>query len=116
MQLGENGLFVVRVYNLMEFSAWGSVPIVATVLLPMLLLGSRTKAIREAGILVILAANMISYVHSFNIARAWLNTIGGLPIEYHIGAIVFPIGILIILLLAKVTEIRIERCYHRMLF
>lgn len=92
IETGEIGTLVVRGYNLMEFSAWGCIPIIAPLLIILLHL-CRSKAIREAGVLLLLAGNAICYVHSFNAAKTWLTEISGSGIVYHPGAMLYPLAL-----------------------
>lgn len=42
---GESAIFVVNGYNLMEFSAWGCVSMISTLLIPVILFGKQSKAV-----------------------------------------------------------------------
>ena len=55
---GESGTLVVRGYNLMEFSAWGCIPMIAPLLMAALLL-CWSELVREAGLLSLFAGNLV---------------------------------------------------------
>ena len=103
---GYRDIFYVHGYNLMEFSAWGCVPLFATLLIPVILYGSQARAIKELELILLFSGNMICYVHSFNAARAWLLSIGGSPISFYPGVLLYPCCFVLLLILGKLLESR----------
>lgn len=97
----ESCTLVIHGYNLLEFSALGCVPMLAPLLIPVILFDHQSKATQEVELMLLLLANMTCYVHSFNAAKAWLTATGVSMISYHPGALLIPLGF--ILLLALVT-------------
>lgn len=63
---------IVRGFNLVEFSALGSVCLFSPLLVPGILLGSQSRAAQEVEIMCLLLGNIVCYSHSFNAARVWL--------------------------------------------
>ena len=108
---GENCTLLVRGYNLMEFSAWGCVPLFAQFLIPMILFDWQIKTERGARLVFLFAGNMICYVHSLNAARTWLNTLGGSLVTYHPGVFLCPVAFAITLMLPKILEDAMYRKY-----
>ena len=102
---GESGTIFVRGYNLMEFSALGCVPLFAPLFIPAITLGSQTKAAKEMELLILFAANMVCYVHGFNAARIWLDSLGGSPLTFYPGMLLIPLVLLMLLGLAKIFEL-----------
>lgn len=96
---GESYKLIVRGYNLMEFSAWGCVPIIAPALIPVIVFGHQTKAAKELELMILFSAHIVCSVHSFNLARAWLYDIGGAPVYHHYGMILYSMGFIILLFL-----------------
>lgn len=99
---GESCALLVRGYNLMEFSAWGCVPLLAPLLIPVVVLGGQTLAVQETELLLLPVGNMVCYVHSLNAARTWLNSLGGSLITYHLGIFLIPVAFLMILMFPKI--------------
>ena len=93
---GEICTLFVRGYNLMEFSAWSCVPLLAPLLIPMVLFGTQTKAAKEIEFLILFIGNMICYVHSVNAARAWLTSLGDTLITYYPGMFLTPFAFVVI--------------------
>ena len=92
--------FYIEVYNLIEFSAWGCVPLFAPLLIPVILYGSQTKDAKELELIFLFSANMICYVHSFNAARTWLDTISDSLILYYPGRALYPLGFMVLCIVA----------------
>ena len=89
---GESCTLFVRGYNLMEFSALGCVPLFAPLFIPAITLGSQTKAAKETMLLILFAANMICYVHGFNAARIWFDSLGGSLLTFYPGMLLIPLA------------------------
>ena len=89
----------------MEFSALGVIPLFASLLIPIVVLGQHSRTAKELVLLTLFTVNTISYVHAFNAARAWLNTVGDSLITYHPWAFLFPLGFITVLALAKILDI-----------
>lgn len=101
----ESCTLFVNGYNLMSFSAWGCVPMLATLLIPFILFGKQSGKVQEAELLFLVIANAVCYVHSFNAAREWLRSVGDSMINYHYGAVIYPLGFIGVLLLVKCFEL-----------
>ena len=101
---GESCTLFVRGYNLVEFSALGCVPLFAPLFIPAILFGSQPKAAKEMMLLILFAANMVCYVHGFNAARIWLDSLGGSLLTFYPGMLLIPFAFSMILVLSKVFE------------
>ena len=108
---GESCTLFVRGYNLMEFSALGCVPLFAPLFIPAITLGSQTKAAKEMMLLILFAANMVCYVHDFNAARIWIDSLGGSPLTFYPGMLLIPVAFSTILGFYKVFELLARRNY-----
>lgn len=102
---GESATFILNGYNLMEFSVWGCVPIISTLLIPVILFGKQSKAAQEAELLLLFIANAVCYVHSFNAAKEWLRSVGDTMIDFHYGMMFYPLGFIGVMLLIKCFEL-----------
>lgn len=101
----ESGTFVIRGFNLMEFSAWGVVPVIAPLLIPVILLGHQSKAAQEIELMALLVGNTVAYVHGFNAARAWIDEIDGRITIYHPCVIVLQIVFVFMLMVFGVISV-----------
>lgn len=104
----ESGTLVVKGINLMEFSAWGIIPLFADLLVPFIVFGRQSDRVKETELILLFIANTVSYVHSFNAARTWLAEVGSSVISHHLGVYIFPLGCLAILLLSKAAGVLYE--------
>ena len=95
---GESCDLIVRGFNLVEFSALGSVCLFAPLLVPGILLGSQSRAAQEVEIMCLLLGNILCYSHSFNIARAWLAENGSSLITYHPNMLWYPAAFIAVLI------------------
>ena len=59
---GEACELMVRGYNLMEFSAWGTIPIFTAVFVLAILFSCQSKAAKQAELLLLLAVNCVCYI------------------------------------------------------
>ena len=89
---------IVRGFNLMEFSAWGSVCLFAPLLIPGILLGGQSRAAQEVEIICLLLVNIVCYSHSFNAARAWLAENSTTLITYHPNMLWYPSAFIAVLI------------------
>ena len=89
---------IVRGFNLMEFSALGSVCLFAPLLVPGILFGSQSHAAQELEIMCLLLGNIVCYSHSFNAARAWLAENSTSLITYHPNMLWYPSAFIAILI------------------
>ena len=64
---------MIRGFNLMEFSPFGCVPLLAPMLIVFVACGSQTQAVKESAIILFTVGNLICYTQAFNIAREWLS-------------------------------------------
>ena len=94
MQLsgGESGKIVIYGYDLMEFSAWGCLPLLTPLLLTVILFGTQTRIAQEIELSVLFIGNILCCVHSYNTAQAWLMSLGENLIQFHTGIILYPLG------------------------
>lgn len=88
----EDAKFVIRVFNLPEFSPWGAIPVFAVLLLLGIALSSQHQAEKEKEVLLLSLANVIAYVHSITNARAWLDSFEGAFVLTHPWLFIFPVG------------------------
>lgn len=105
----ERFTIVIRGYNLVEFSAWGCVPILAPLIVPCILLGGQARAAQEAELIVLLLGNAVCYVHGFNTAREWLSLNSDSLIMCHPGMILYPFTFVVVLVLGKIFEVVSKR-------
>ena len=103
---GEACELMVRGYNLMEFSAWGTIPIFTAVFVLAILFSCQSKAAKQAELLLLLAVNCVCYVTSIMAARAWLEGVSSSFVVTHFGMITFPLGTMALILSAMVYSKR----------
>ena len=101
----ESCTLYVRGFNLMEFSAWGVIPVFATFLIPIIALGHQSREMKEILFLTLFTVNAVSYARSINAARTWLYEVGDSLIAYYPCGILFPLGFIIVLALAKILDV-----------
>lgn len=104
---GEACELMVRGYNLMEFSPWGTIPIFTAVFVLAILFSCQSKATKQAELLLLLVANCVCYVTSIMAARAWLESVSSSFIFTHFGMITFPLGTMAMILSAMVYSKRV---------
>ena len=107
----ESGTFIIRGFNLTEFSALGVIPMIAPLLIPIILLGHQSKAAKEIELMALLVGNTVAYVHGFNATRAWIDEIGGRIATYHPGIIILPIVLMFVLMLSWVIGALVDGNY-----
>ena len=88
---GESATFFIRLYNLMEFSPWGIVPLMAMFLIPMIIFSIRNNDSKAVMMILLLVGNLVSYVYSMQAAWSWLGSVGTSRISYHFGMFLYPI-------------------------
>jgi len=93
---------IVRGFNLMEFSAWGSVCLFAPLLIPGILLGSQSRPAQELEIMCLLLGNVVCYSHSFNAARAWLAENSSSLITYYPNMLWYPAAFIAVLIFGRI--------------
>lgn len=101
---GESCTLFVRGYNLTEFSAWGCIPLLAPLFIPMILIGHQPKAAKELMLIALFIGNMVCYTFSIHVAQAWLTSLGGSRVTFHPGTLVIPFAFAILLVLAKIFD------------
>ncbi len=89
---GEWGEITIRGYDLLEVSAWGCLPLLTLLLLPVILFGNQSKAVQEAELLLLLSSNVLSCVHSCNAAQIWLTNLEDGLVRYYAGHTLYPLG------------------------
>lgn len=104
---GEACELMVRGYNLMEFSAWGTIPIFTAVFVLAILFSCQSKDAKQVELILLLVANCVCYVTSIMAARAWLEGVSSSFIFTHFGMITFPFGTMALLLSAMVFSKRV---------
>ena len=82
---GESATFVIRLHNLMEFSPWGIVPLMAMVLIPKIMFSIRGNDTKAVVMILWLVGNLVSYVHSMQAACIWLESVGTSRVSYQLG-------------------------------
>ena len=88
---GESATFFIRLYNLMEFSPWGLVPLMSMILIPMIIFSIRNNDMKAVMMILLLVGNLVSYVHSMQAAWRWLESVGTSRISYHFGMFLYSI-------------------------
>jgi len=87
----ESCTFIVRGFNLIEFSPWGAIPISAILVVLGIFLSCQSKASKHAEILLLLTINLVCYAESVRCARIWLEGIGSEQVTCHAGLILLPL-------------------------
>ena len=103
---GEVYTSVIRGYNLLEFSTFGIVILIAPMLVLTILYGCQSKAAKELELVVLLLGNNVCYIHSIHNAWRWLNEIGAALIEVKTAMLLYPI-VFIVLCISAI----IRNCY-----
>ena len=103
---GEASELMVRGYNLMEFSAWGTIPVFTAVFVLAILFSCQSKAAKQAELILFLVANCVCYVTSIMAARVWLESVSSSFIFTHFGMITFPLGTMALILSAMIYSKR----------
>lgn len=103
--VGESCTFVIRGYNLLEFSAWACVPLFAPLVILAISFSHQSVYAKDTLFLFLALSNLICYVHSVNTAKAWLMSIENSPIKYQLYLFVLPIGVELILILSIISNI-----------
>ena len=98
---------MVRGYNLMEFSPWGTIPIFTALFVIAILFSCQSKAAKQAELLLLLAAVCVCYVTSIMASRAWLESVSSSFVFTHFGMITFPLGTMALILSAMVYSKRV---------
>ena len=95
--VGESCTFIIRGYNLLEFSAWACVPLFAPLVIIAISFSRQSDSAKDAQLIILSLANLICYVHSVNAAKEWLMAIENSTITPHFYLFVLPIvsGLLI---------------------
>ena len=86
----ERGTLIVRGFNLMEFSWLGVLPL----LVPVLALVFEKKHLQ----LMSLGIATLGYATSFCLARYWLQTVGDKAVIFYLGALIYPLAIVMVVL------------------
>ena len=93
----ESCILIIRGFNLMEFSSWGSVCLFAPLLVPGILFGSQSQMAQELEIMCLLLGNIVCYSHSFNAARTWLAENSTSLFTYHPNTLWYPAAFVAVL-------------------
>lgn len=101
---GEAYTCVIRGYNLLEFSAFGIVVLIAPVLVPIILYRCQSKAAKELELMVLLLGNSICYTHSGHNVWRWLNEIGVTFIEVKAAMVLYPITFITLCIVAIIQN------------
>jgi len=96
--------FIVRSCNLIEFSPWGVLPLMAPLLVPCILFGRQSQTVKEAEVLILLTAGMISYVHCFSLAADFLREIGASMLTRYPGAVLYPVSLVGMFLFTQMSD------------
>ena len=98
----ENCTLLVRGYNLLEFSPWGTIPVFTVLYVLAILFSCQSKATKHAELLLLLVANCVCYAISVMEARAWLDNVGSSFVFTHFGMFIFPLGVMALILIAMI--------------
>ncbi len=96
----ESCTLIIRGYNLIEFSAWGIISVLSPIVVFAIVLGHQTTSGKETKLLLLGMASMVSYAHSVTAGREWLVSVGGSLIDYQVGMLLYPIGLLVLFAIA----------------
>ena len=96
----ESGVLTIRGYNLLSMSAWAAIPVFSPIAVLVIVLGHQTKGGKEMEMLLLGMASMVSYVHSVLVSREWLVSVGGSLVDYQVGMLLYPLGLLVLLAIA----------------
>ena len=96
---GETCTLIIHGYNLMEFSPWGVVPLMAPILVLLILFGKQSKSAKEAELLLLLVASVVCYVHSFQLSTEWLRSVGTSIVTRYLTIGVHPMSIIGVIML-----------------
>ena len=80
---GEAGNVIVKGYNLVEFSSWGSVVLLVPLLLIGLMLGKLHPAVNTIGVLGLLLLNGVALSESVTAAHTWIAGVATGLVETH---------------------------------
>ena len=109
----ESCTLYVRGYNLIEFSAWGCVPLFAPLLIIPVQCGSLTKQTKELVHLSLVVGNLVCYIHSIHAACDWIASVDGGSVTYYSGMFLIPFGFVICIVLLCFFELDVlERFSH----
>lgn len=95
----ESTIFVIRGLNLIEFSAWGCLPIIIPLFIPAIVFGDQAKWVKMLELMILACVNMVSYFYSISIAKEWLRSACENLISYHYCCLLYPIIFMTIILL-----------------
>lgn len=99
---GESWDAIIRGFHLLHFSAWGIVPLLAPLLLPIILFGHQSAIGKEISLTLLLIGNSVCYVHAFNKAKEWLLALEGSFLTNHLGAVLFPSAFTVMLIFSLI--------------
>ena len=101
---GEAYTSVIRGYNLLEFSAFGIVFLIAPMLVPTILYGCQSRAAKELELIALLLGSNVCYAHSIHNAWRWLNEIGAALIEVKMSMLLYPIAFIALCIVAIIQN------------
>lgn len=102
---GEAYTSVIRVYNLLEFGAFGIVVLIAPLLVSVITSGCQSEAAKEIFLELLLLGNSICYTHSVHNAWNWLAEISDSVIRIKATVVLYPV-VFVFLCLAAIIKIR----------
>ena len=102
---GEAYTSVIRVYNLLEFGAFGIVVLIAPVLVSVITYGCQSEAVKELLLEILWLGNSICYTHSVHNAWNWLAEISDSMIRIRATLLLYPV-VFVVLCLAAIIKIR----------
>lgn len=105
----ESYTIVIHGYNLIEFSAWGMIPLLAPLIIPVLLFGHQQKAVQELFLMVLFMGSMVCYIQSLNAANEWLGVASDSLHTLHPGVLLMPLGFAVEIFLAMYCILRSEK-------
>ena len=96
---------VIRIYNLLEFSAFGIVVLIAPVLVSVITSGCQSEPMKELLLELLLLVNSICYTHSVHKAWNWLSEISDSMIRIKATLVLYPV-VFVFLCLATIIKTR----------
>lgn len=99
----ERGTLLVRGYNLIEFSEFGCIPIIAPLFIPAVLVDCTDKN-NYVTMLYIFLFYMVCYIHGINASKEWCASVCTGPITYHAGVVNYPGAFILALIAVKIMS------------
>ena len=88
---GETATFVIRGYDLLNFSPWSAITLMAPILLLLIIFADAEYHTKEILMLALIIISVVGFLAGFNGARIWLYKTCNSMIEYHIEGFTYPL-------------------------